>query len=95
MKTGVVSAHVNNPLGNYKAWVKPHSPCHGSTTKHAYPTPYFCLFPDKIVAFQKARSSDDIAAMLPLLSDKIKLQTPKGVVEGRDAFIKYIKDGIK
>ena len=33
--------------------------------------------------------------MLPLCSDTIKLQTPKGVVEGRDAFIKHVKDGIK
>ena len=53
------------------------------------------IIPDKIVAFQKARDADDISAMLPLCSDKMKLQTPKGVIEGRDAFIKYIKDGIK
>jgi len=33
--------------------------------------------------------------MLPFLSDKVKMQTPKGTIEGRDDFVKYVKDGIK
>jgi hypothetical protein len=50
---------------------------------------------DKIVAFNKAKEENDIAAMLPLLSDKVKIQTPKGVINGRDACIKYVKDAVK
>ena len=50
---------------------------------------------DKILTFTKARMADDIAGMLPLVSDKVVIETPKGPIEGRDAFVKFIKDGIK
>ena len=50
---------------------------------------------DKILAFSKARAEDDVTTMLPLVSDKVVIETPKGPIEGRDAFVKFIKDGIK
>ena len=50
---------------------------------------------DKIKLFEEANKNDDVAAMLPLISEKIKVQTPKGIINGRDEFFKHIKDGIK
>ena len=46
---------------------------------------------DKIVKFQKAKMANDIKEMLPLVADDVEVQTPKGVVTGRDNFIMQIK----
>lgn len=43
------------------------------------------------MAFQKARKAFDIKALIPLIADEIRVTTPQGSVEGRDAFLQQIK----